>query len=160
MGMTQQLPLDDRHSYSKEFLTNRIKIMLGGRTAEEIVFNQFTTGASNDLQSATSIATKMICEWGMSEKLGPRAYTMEEQGFLGGGQERHLYSESTARAIDDEINSLIEICYQEAMIILEGRIDSLHNLSKALMEHETLDAEEVDIIVQCKRSPENDVNVG
>jgi cell division protease FtsH len=152
MGMTQQVPLDDRHSYSKEFLTNRIKIMLGGRTAEEIVFNQFTTGASNDLQSATSIATRMICEWGMSEKLGPRAYSQEEQGFLGGDRRKLRYSEGTAQAIDEEINNLIEICYQEAMIILEGRIETLHKLSEALLEHETLDAEEVDIMVRYKNT--------
>ena len=156
LGMTQQIPLDDRHSYSKEFLTNRIKIMLGGRTAEEIVFNQFTTGASNDIQSATSIATKMICEWGMSEKMGPRAYTRENQGFLAGEQERLLYSEGTAGAIDEEINSLIETCYQEAMIILEGRIDSLHKLAEVLMEEETLDAEEVDIILQYKKKGRDD----
>ena len=158
MGMTQQVPLDDRHSYSKEFLTNRIKIMLGGRTAEEIVFNQFTTGASNDIQSATSIATKMICEWGMSEKLGPRAYSQEDQGFLGGVQESLVYSEATSRAIDDEINSLIETCYQEAMIILESRIDSLHKLAEVLLVNETLDGEEVDIIVQCKRATGDDDN--
>jgi len=151
MGMTQQVPLDDRHAYSKEFLTNRIKIMLGGRTAEEIIFNQFTTGASNDLQMATEMATRMICEWGMSEKLGPRAYLKASEGFLGGNQQSFLYSGMTAQAIDEEINSLIENCYQEAMIILEGKIESLHRLAEALLEHETLDAEEVDIIVQCNR---------
>ena len=84
MGVTQQVPLQDMHSYSREYLMNRIKILLGGRTAEELVFNQYTTGASNDLQEATNIATKMVCEWGMSEVLGPRAYVAENGGFLGG----------------------------------------------------------------------------
>ncbi|MBU0481793.1 MAG: ATP-dependent zinc metalloprotease FtsH [Proteobacteria bacterium] len=147
MGMTQQVPLDDRHSYSKEYLTNRIKIMLGGRTAEEIIFNQFTTGASNDLQSATEIATKMICQWGMSEILGPRAYTRDDQGFLGGNNDKLLYSEETAMAIDKEINQLIEDCYQEAMIILEGRTNYLHSLAEVLLKKETIGIEEVDAIV-------------
>jgi cell division protease FtsH len=144
LGMTQQVPLDDRHSYSKEYLTNRIKIMLGGRTAEEIIFNQFTTGASNDLQSATDLATRMVTEWGMSEHLGPRAYTRGEQGFLGGGHERLLYGEETARAIDAEINGLIESCYQEAMIILEGKAEYLHRLAALLLEQETVDGRMVD----------------
>ncbi|MBU0676458.1 MAG: ATP-dependent zinc metalloprotease FtsH [Proteobacteria bacterium] len=147
MGMTQQVPLDDRHSYSKEYLTNRIKIMLGGRTAEEIIFNQFTTGASNDLQSATAIATRMICQWGMSDHLGPRAYTGDDQGFLGGATEKLLYSEETAMAIDHEINSLIEECYQEAMIILEGRIDYLHKLAALLLEKETIGPPEIDSVI-------------
>ncbi|MBU0484356.1 MAG: ATP-dependent zinc metalloprotease FtsH [Proteobacteria bacterium] len=147
LGMTQQIPLDDRHSYSKEYLTNRIKIMLGGRTAEEIIFNQFTTGASNDLQSATAIATRMICQWGMSDHLGPRAYTKDDEGFLGSNSEKLLYSDETAMAIDKEINSLIEDCYQEAMIILEGRIGYLHKLAEVLLEKETIGPEDVDKII-------------
>jgi cell division protease FtsH len=143
LGMTQQVPLDDRHAYSKEYLTNRIKIMLGGRTAEEIVFNQFTTGASNDLQGATALATRMVTEWGMSDHLGPRAYTRSDQGFLGGGNEKLLYGEETARAIDAEINGLIESCYQEAMIILEGKSEYLHKLAAVLLEKETIDGRTV-----------------
>jgi cell division protease FtsH len=147
LGMTQQMPLDDRHAYSKEYLTNRIKIMLGGRTAEEIVFNQFTTGASNDLQTATAMATRMVTEWGMSDHLGPRAYTRGDEGFLGGGHEKLLYGEETARAIDAEINGLIENCYQEAMIILEGKIDHLHKLAKVLLELETIDGRMVETLM-------------
>jgi cell division protease FtsH len=147
MGVTQQLPLDDRHSYSKEYLTNRIKILLGGRTAEEIVFNEFSTGASSDLQLVTELASRMVCEWGMSDLLGPRAYVKEAGGYLGGSGIQRVYSEEIARAIDLEINKLIEECYQEAMLILEGRIDSLHRLAAALLENETMNAEEVEIIV-------------
>jgi len=147
LGMTQQVPLNDRHSYSKEYLTNRIKIMLGGRTAEEIVFNQFTTGASNDLQTATDLATRMVTELGMSEHLGPRAYTRGDEGFLGGGRERLLYGEETARAIDAEINLLIESCYQEAMIILEGKVEHLHRLAALLLEQETIDGRMVDLLM-------------
>jgi len=151
LGMTQQMPLDDRHAYSKEFLTNRIKILLGGRTAEELVFNQYTTGASNDLQSATNIASKMVCEWGMTEILGPRAYVRTDESFLGNGSTRRTYSEETARAIDREINKLVEDCYQEAMIILEGKMEQLHQLAAALLEKETLDAAEAAAIVREKR---------
>ncbi|MGV1098263.1 ATP-dependent zinc metalloprotease FtsH [Thiovibrio sp. JS02] len=161
MGVTQQVPLDDRHAYSKEYLTNRIKILLGGRTAEEIVFNEFSTGASNDLQSATDIATRMVCEWGMSERLGPRAFVTPDRGFLGSGSRQRPYSEEVARLIDEEVSKLIEESYQEAIIILEGRMAFLHKLAEVLLQNETIDAEEVDIIVTCpKLSEENKALVG
>ncbi|MBI5557122.1 MAG: ATP-dependent metallopeptidase FtsH/Yme1/Tma family protein [Deltaproteobacteria bacterium] len=150
LGLTQQLPLDDRHSYSREYLRSRVMTLLGGRTAEEIVFNQFTTGASNDLQSATEIATRMVCEWGMSDLLGPRAYVIADQSFLQTGAVKRTYSEETAKAIDQEINKIIEDCYQETMIILEGKIAYLHKLAEILLEAETIDAEEVNIILKCK----------
>lgn len=151
MGVTQQVPLRDHHSYSREYLLNRIKILLGGRTSEELVFNQFTTGASNDLQQATEIATRMVCEWGMSEVLGPRAYVSESGGFLGQESMRKIVSEETAKNIDREINKIIEQCYQEAVIILEGKIDHLHKLAEVLLREETIDAQDVEIIVECKR---------
>lgn len=157
LGVTQQVPLDERHTYSMEYLTNRIKILLGGRTAEEIIFNELSTGASNDLQSATEIATKMVCEWGMSNVLGPRAYMREAQGFLGGESIRQGFSEDIAKTIDTEINKLIEDCYQESMIILESRITFLHKLAEVLQQEETIDAEDVDIIVTCpKLTAENE----
>ncbi|MBW1792308.1 MAG: cell division protein FtsH, partial [Deltaproteobacteria bacterium] len=157
LGVTQQVPLDERHTYSMEYLTNRIKILLGGRTAEEIIFNELSTGASNDLQSATEIATKMVCEWGMSSVLGPRAYMREAQGFLGGESSRQGFSEDIAKTIDTEINKLIEDCYQESMIILESRITFLHKLAEVLQQEETIDAEDVDIIVTCpKLTAENE----
>ncbi len=152
MGVTQQVPLDDRHSYSQEYLRDRIKILLGGRTAEQIVFNRFTTGASNDLQVATEIATRMVCEWGMSPVLGPRAYVAGDQGFLGGGRPRPLaYSEATGQLIDSEINKIIEDCLQESMIILQGKDDFLHNLARHLLEKETINGAEVEKIM--KASP-------
>ena len=161
MGVTQQVPLDDRHAYSREYLTNRIKILLGGRTAEELVFNELSTGASNDLQNATDIATRMVCEWGMSERLGPRAFVTAEAGFLGGGGRQRPYSEEVARIIDEEVNRLIEECYQEATIVLEGRIVFLHKLAEVLLQNETIDAEEVDIIVTCpKLDQENKERTG
>ena len=156
MGMTQQTAIDDRHSYSKEYLANRIKILLGGRTAEELVFNQFTTGASNDLQMATDLATKMICEWGMSEDLGPRAYVAGEEGFLGSSSTQRIYGEETARAIDMEINQLIENCYQEAMIILEGKRKMLNRMAEILLVEETIDADEISIIAHSSALAEQD----
>ncbi|MEW6594758.1 MAG: ATP-dependent zinc metalloprotease FtsH [Thermodesulfobacteriota bacterium] len=154
MGVTQQVPLDDRHAYSREYLVNRIKILLGGRTAEELVFREFSTGASNDLQSATDIATRMVCEFGMSEVLGPRAYVTAAEGFLGGSGGQRAYSEEVARTIDQEINKLVADCYQEAMIILEGKINYLHKLAEVLLLQETIDGEEVDIIVKCPKVDE------
>ncbi|OQX18294.1 MAG: cell division protein FtsH [Desulfobulbaceae bacterium A2] len=151
LGVTQQIPLDDRHSYSREYLSNRIKILLGGRTAEEIIFNEFSTGASNDLQAATELATRMVCEWGMSQVLGPRAYIKNTGNFLGAEPVQQVFSEDIASAIDSEINKLIEECAQEAMIILEGHIVFLHKLADFLRQEETIDAEDVDIIVTCDK---------
>lgn len=148
MGVTQQVPLDDRHSYSREYLLNRIKILLGGRTAEEIVFNRFTTGASNDLQKVADISNRMVCEWGMSSALGPRAYMVADQGFLDGASQRLVHSEEVAKLIDSEINKIIEDCYQETMIILQGKEDFLHQLAAYLIEHETIDGQEVETIMQ------------
>lgn len=152
MGVTQQVPLQDHHSYSREYLLNRIKILLGGRTAEELVFNQYTTGASNDLQQATDIATRMVCEWGMSDVVGPRAYVSESGGFLGSEGVRKITSEETAKNLDREINGIIEQCYQEAVIILEGKMDHLHKLAEALLRQETIDAQDVEIIINWKRT--------
>ncbi len=154
MGVTQQVPLDDRHAYSREYLVNRIKILLGGRTAEELVFREFSTGASNDLQAATDIATRMVCEFGMSAVLGPRAYVTAVEGFLGGAGRQRPYSEEVARTIDREIDKLVADCYQEAMIILEGKINYLHKLAEVLLLQETIDGEEVDIIVTCPKVDE------
>lgn len=148
MGVTQQVPLDDRHSYSREYLLDRIKILLGGRTAEEVVFNRFTTGASNDLQVATDIATRMVCEWGMSPVLGPRAYVAADQGFLGGRQQHLAYSESTGQLIDAEINKIIEDCLQETMILLQGKEEFLHNLARHLLARETMNGDEVEEIMR------------
>ncbi len=159
MGVTQQVPLSDIHFYSREYLKNRIKILLGGRTAEELVFNQYTTGASNDLQHATDIATKMVCEFGMSDVLGPRAYVKEDKGFLSGDALNRSFSEETAKNIDREINKLIEECYQEAVIILEGKMNYLHKLAEVLLQQETIDAEELEIIVTCPRIGEESVGV-
>ena len=117
LGVTQQLPMEDTNNYSKTYLLNRIAILLGGRAAEDLVFQEFTTGASNDLEQATSLAERMICLWGMSEKMGPVSFKRgEEHVFLGRelGESKN-FSEHTAMMIDEEIRSMLEDSYQRAL---------------------------------------------
>ncbi len=149
MGVTQQLPLDERRTYSRRYLVNRIKILLGGRAAEEIVLNQRTTGAVNDLHMATEIATKMVCEWGMSDEVGPLTYAQEDGGFLGGHLIHKTFSEETGKAIDREIKKLVEGCYKETVQLLRKKVRLLHMLAEILLMDETIDAEELDIIFKC-----------
>ena len=150
LGLTQQLPLDDKYNYSKDYLTNRITILLGGRTAEEIVLNQLTTGAGDDLEKATEMARKMVCEWGMSEKLGPLTFGKnEEHIFLGREVTRQKdYSEETALQIDVEIKRIISDSASRARQILEENLEKLHALAHALLERESLDGEEVSRILR------------
>ena len=150
LGQTQQLPLGDRTSYSKEYLTNRITTLLGGRAAEKNIFNSRTTRAENDLLQATEIATNMVCRWGMSEALGSQAYAVGENGFLGEETARRfLMGNDTASLIDREIKSLLSTCYKEAVEILRRELQFLKALAEILFEVETLDAEEFEIIYQC-----------
>ena len=145
LGLTMQLPTDDRYSYSKEFLVNQIIILLGGRAAEEIVFRQQTTGAGNDLEKATEMARKMVCEWGMSDKMGPLTFgKAEEHVFLGREMSRPKdYSEETAVLIDSEIKRIVTDCASRARQLLESNLEKLHVLARALLERETLDGEEI-----------------
>ncbi len=153
MGLTQQLPIDDKHNYDKEYLLNEIAILLGGRTAEEITFNQMTTGASNDIERATDIARKMICEWGMSEKLGPITFgKKEEQIFLGREFAQHKdYSESTAVAIDEEVKKIISDNHERAKKILSENIAILNDLATKLIEKESLNGKEIDSIIIARK---------
>jgi cell division protease FtsH len=145
LGLTQQLPADDKYNYSRDYLLNRITILLGGRAAEEMVLQQQTTGAGDDLEKATEMARKMVCEWGMSEKLGPLTFgKREEHIFLGREVARHQdYSEETAVLIDAEVKHIVLDAATRARNILEEQIGRLHRLAKALLEHESLDAEEI-----------------
>jgi cell division protease FtsH len=145
LGLTQQLPTDDKYNYSKDYLVNRITILLGGRAAEEIVLVQQTTGAGDDLEKATEMARKMVCEWGMSEKLGPLTFGKnEEHIFLGREFARHKdYSEDTAILIDSEIRRIVTDCASKARQILEENLERLHALARALLERESLDGEEI-----------------
>lgn len=150
LGQTQQLPLGDRTAYSKPYLTNRITTLLGGRAAEKLIFNSRTTQAENDLLQATEIATNMVCRWGMSEALGAQAYAAGATGFLGDDHNRMFpMSDDTAKLIDREIKTLLSSCYKNAIKILREERLFLKTLSEILIQVETLDAEEFEIIYQC-----------
>ncbi|MEM7168380.1 MAG: ATP-dependent zinc metalloprotease FtsH [Planctomycetota bacterium] len=140
LGVTQQLPIEEIYNYSKTYLIHRVIVLLGGRAAEELTFKEFTTGAENDLQQVTDLAERMVCRWGMSEKLGPISLRRaEEHVFLGRelGEQKH-FSEHTSMLIDDEIRHLIENAYTRAMELLESESDRLELLAKELLEKETL----------------------
>jgi cell division protease FtsH len=152
LGLTMQLPMDDKYNYSKEYLVNRITILLGGRAAEEIVLQQQTTGAGDDLEKATEMARKMVCEWGMSDKLGPLTFGKnEEHIFLGREVARQKdYSEDTALMIDSEIKRIVLDCASRARQILHDNIEKLHALARALLERESLDSEEIARILRTR----------
>ena len=145
LGLTQQLPADDKYNYSREYLVNRITILLGGRAAEEIVFQQQTTGAGDDLEKATEMARKMVCEWGMSDKMGPLTFGKgEEHIFLGREVARPKdFSEETAVLIDSEIKRIVMECATRARHMIETNLEKLHALARALLERESLDGEEI-----------------
>ncbi|NUM71811.1 MAG: ATP-dependent zinc metalloprotease FtsH, partial [Ignavibacteriaceae bacterium] len=155
LGVTSYLPVDEKHTYSKQYLEALITYALGGRAAEKIIFNHFTTGAGNDIEKATSIARKMVCEWGMSDRLGPISYgAKQEEIFLGKEIQKHRdFSEKTAIEIDDEVRSIISNCMVRAEQILKENIELLHKLSKELLEREILDAEEIDKIMKGEELP-------
>jgi len=149
LGLTQQLPIDEKHTYPKAYLENSISILLGGRAAEELVLHDFTTGAGNDIERATNLARKMVCEWGMSEKMGPLSYgKKEEQIFLGREFATHKdYSEETAKQIDEEIVVIVSRNYERAKKILADHVDVLHKISGELLEKEVLSGTEIDALI-------------
>ena len=149
LGLTQQLPIDEKHTYPKEYLLNNLTILMGGRAAEEIALNHQTTGAGNDIERVTELARKMVCEWGMSEKMGPLAYGQkEEQIFLGREITQHKdYSEHTAIEIDIEVKRLVIESYEKAKRLLLEHFDILTNMANTLLEKEVLEGHEIDVIV-------------
>jgi cell division protease FtsH len=150
LGVTQQLPSEDRLSMTKDFAENRIAILMGGRVAEEIVFNQITTGAGQDIVMATQTARSMVCEWGMSEKLGPLAFgKKDEQVFLGRDiSQQRDFSEQTAIEIDGEVRRIVTTGYDVATRLITDNLDKLTNLAEALLVRESLGREEVDLVVR------------
>jgi cell division protease FtsH len=150
LGLTQQLPIDEKHTYQKEYLLNNLAILFGGRVAEELVLNHMTTGAGNDIEKATELAHRMVCEWGMSEKLGPMTFgKKEEEIFLGRDFTQKVdYSESTAIEIDAEIRRIIQESYQRAKELLKKNLGVLHKIAETLLEKEVLDGSEIDAIVR------------
>ncbi len=155
LGVTTYLPIDEKHTYSKEYLEAMIAYAMGGRAAEKIVFNQLTTGAGNDIERATALARKMVCEWGMSEKLGPLTFgKKEEEIFLGREISQHRdYSEETAILIDDEVKKIVNRGMDRAETILKENMELLHRLSAALLEREILDSEEIDKVMRGEALP-------
>ncbi len=153
LGVTMQLPIEDKHSYSREVLLARIAVLMGGRAAEDIIFNTFTTGAGNDIERATEMARKMVCEWGMSDKMGPLSFGKKDEQIFLGREMAHTknYSEATAVEIDTEIKRIVDESYQRALTLLQDNIDNLHNLSACLIEKENLTGAEVDEILASKK---------
>ncbi len=160
LGLTQQLPVDEKHTYPRQYLINNIAILLGGRAAEELILKDFTTGAGNDIERATELARKMVCEWGMSGEMGPLTYgKKDEQVFLGREIATHKdYSEETAERIDKEISKIVMDNYEKARTLLSDHMDVLNRLAEELLVKETLNAEEVDVIAngeKIERKAEN-----
>jgi cell division protease FtsH len=150
LGLTQQLPMDEKHTYPKEYLLNNLVILFGGRVAEELVLNHMTTGAGNDIEKATDLAHRMVCEWGMSEKLGPMTFgKKEEEIFLGRDFTQKVdYSENTAIEIDAEVRRIIQESYDRAKELLKTNLHLLHKVAERLLEKEVLDGSEIDAIVR------------
>lgn len=149
LGLTQQLPMDEKHTYPKRYLLDSLAVLMGGRAAEELVLKEMTSGAGNDIERATETARKMVCQWGMSEKLGPLAFGQKgDQIFLGREFAQHKdYSESTAVLIDREIRRFVTEAYERAKNILTENMDTLHRLALALLERETLTEADIDAII-------------
>jgi cell division protease FtsH len=154
LGQTQQVPISDHPAYSKEYLRSKIIVLMGGRAAEEIIFHQKTTGAQGDLLTATQIATDMICKWGMSEMLGPQVFSISSGGFIAGDGGRLPMGVETSRLIDEDVNNLLSSCYDEAIRILRSKRVLLEHMAEILLQVETLDGEEFDIIVDCSAKKE------
>ena len=155
LGVTMQLPGEDRHNYSKQFLLNNMAVLMGGRCAEEIVLDQLTTGASNDIERATKTARNMVCMWGMSEKLGPLSFgDSQEQVFLGKELIHNKdYGEETAKLIDAEVRRFVEEAYERATKLLKGNLEALEAIAKALLDRETITGDDIDVLMEGKELP-------
>jgi cell division protease FtsH len=150
LGLTQQVPIDDRHTVSREWVLSLIAVCYGGRAAEELIFDRLTTGASDDISRATDFARRMVCEWGMSEKLGPMAFGQkEEEIFLGRDFTKQVdYSETTAIQIDGEVRRILLEGYERAKLLLRRNVDALHKIAESLLERESLDGGDIDEILR------------
>ena len=155
LGLTQQLPIDEKHTYPKDYLLNSLCILMGGRAAEEIVLGMQTTGAGNDIERATTLARKMVCEFGMSDSLGPLSFgKKEDQIFLGREIAQHRdYSELTAQKIDEEVRAIVTDSYAKTSNIIKENLEALHQLAGALLEKETLDGKQIDEILARVNKP-------
>jgi cell division protease FtsH len=154
LGLTQQLPDEEKHTYGREYLLTNLVILFGGRVAEELVLEHMTTGAGNDIEKATDLTRRMVCEWGMSEKLGPMTFGRKEQEiFLGRDfTQKTDYSKSTAIEIDAEIRRIIHDSYRRAKDLLTANLRLLHQIAEKLLEKEVLDGREIDAIIRAFRN--------
>lgn len=153
LGVTMQLPIDEKHGYAKKYIEGRLAIMMGGRAAEQLIFNELTTGAGNDIEQATNIARKMVCEWGMSDVLGPMTFGKKnEEIFLGREIQSHRdYSEITARQIDEEVVRVVRKAQVTAERLLREQKDLLHKMADALLQYETIDARDIKLLLAGKK---------
>ncbi len=144
--------MDERHNYSQSYIDTRLRVLLGGRAAEQLIFNELTTGAGNDIEVATEMARKMVCEWGMSNLMGPLTFgKKDEEIFLGREIATHRdYSENTARKIDEEVSRIIREAEEEALKLLKKNEKALHRVAKELLKHETIDGDDLDKIMEGK----------
>jgi cell division protease FtsH len=156
LGVTMQLPEEDRHGYSRNYLRNNLVILLGGRVAEEIIFTDITTGAGNDIERVTKTARKMVCEWGMSEKIGPQTVGDTQQEVFLGREWGHTggnVSTDMARLVDSEIKALVDEARERCRTMLTENIDALHAIANALLERETISGDEIDILMRGEQLP-------
>ncbi len=155
LGLTMQLPMDDKHTYSRNFLESQLAILMGGRVAEEIFLTQVTTGAGNDIEQATEMARRMVCEWGMSEEMGPLTFgKKEEQIFLGREIAQHRdYSEDTAVHIDAQVRRMVMAGYDQAKRVIQEKSDALVRIAEALLEREVLDGADIKLLIEGKPLP-------
>ncbi len=155
LGVTMQLPEEDRHGYSRSYLRNNLVILLGGRVAEEIIFTDITTGAGNDIERVTKMARKMVCEWGMSEKIGPQTVGETQQEVFLGREwtQNSAVSAEMARLVDSEIKGLVDEARERCRTLLTENIDALHAIASALLERETISGDEIDILMRGEKLP-------
>ncbi len=148
LGLTQHLPLEDRHTYSRSYILNLITMMMGGRAAEELILKDITNGAGNDIKNATQLARRMVCEWGMSEKLGPISFGENDEVFLGRDilKERSM-SEEIAAAIDREVREIVEQSHERAKTLLANNRDKLEKLAHKLIELEVIEGSQLEKIL-------------
>lgn len=154
LGTTHQLPMDDKYNFSRTLVNSQLTILLGGRTAEKIIFNELTTGAGNDLERATELARRMVCEWGMSDKMGPLTFGKKggEEIFLGREISQHRdYSEKTAQIIDEEVKKIVIQAEKRATVLVKKNIPALKRIAKALLEYEVIDSVELDDLIAGKK---------
>jgi len=153
LGVTHQLPMDERHNYSRTLINIQLAILLGGRAAEKLIYDEYTTGAGNDIERATELARKMVCEWGMSEKLGPLTFGKKgEEIFLAREISQHRdYSEQTAKEIDSEVRAIVLKAEERATTILKKRTPALKRIAAGLLEREIIDSKELDALIAGKK---------